>query len=81
METGRTHGGSDRVDPVDLAMENASLHCPHLGRAILRVDDGTGRERNVDVLLTGFGNTMGWIAILVISGAFIGEVRQASVGA
>jgi len=81
LEINRTLGGSDRVDPVDLAIEEASLHGPHFGRGILRVADGTGRERNVDVLLTGFGNTMGWIAIMVIPGAFIGEVLQASIGA
>ncbi|MDW3652541.1 MAG: GntP family permease [Bacteroidia bacterium] len=35
---------------------------------------GMGGKQSLEVLLEGFGNTMKWIAIVVILGAFIGEV-------
>lgn len=37
--------------------------------------------KSVDVLLDGFGATLKWIAIVVILGAFIGEVLNATGGA
>lgn len=42
---------------------------------------GLGGERTVEVLLDGFGSTMKWIAIVVILGAFIGEVLSETGGA
>lgn len=42
---------------------------------------GMGGEKTVDVLLQGFGDTLRWIAIIVILGAFIGEVLQETGGA
>ena len=40
--------------------------------------DGT---KTINVLLEGFGSTMKWIAIVVILGAFIGEVLNETGGA
>ncbi|MGI9552068.1 MAG: GntP family permease [Aurantibacter sp.] len=42
---------------------------------------GLGGVRSVEVLLDGFGATLKWIAIVVILGAFIGEVLNATGGA
>ncbi|MBN7813352.1 GntP family permease [Algoriphagus sp. H41] len=42
---------------------------------------GMGGEKTVEVLLQGFGDTLRWIAIIVILGAFIGEVLQETGGA
>ena len=42
---------------------------------------GMGGKQTVDAVLTGFGNTMKWIAIVVILGAFIGEVLRDTGGA
>ena len=42
---------------------------------------GLDGEKTVEVLLTGFGATMQWIAIVVIMGAFIGEVLNETGGA
>ena len=42
---------------------------------------GLGGAQTVDILLQGFGNTMKWIAIVVILGAFIGEVLRETGGA
>ena len=42
---------------------------------------GMGGEETVRVLLDGFGNTLKWIAIVVILGAFIGEVLRDTGGA
>lgn len=42
---------------------------------------GTGGEKTVEVLLTGFGGTLKWIAVIIILGAFIGEVLQETGGA
>ena len=42
---------------------------------------GLGGAKTVDVLLQGFGNTLKWIAIVVILGAFIGEVLRETGGA
>ncbi len=42
---------------------------------------GMGGARTVEVLLDGFSNTMKWIAIVVILGAFIGEVLRDTGGA
>jgi GntP family gluconate:H+ symporter len=42
---------------------------------------GMDGKTAVDVLLNGFGSTLKWIAIVVILGAFIGEVLHATGGA
>ncbi len=42
---------------------------------------GFSGEKAVDVLLSGFGNTLKWIAIVVILGAYIGEVLHETGGA
>lgn len=42
---------------------------------------GLGGANTVNVLLDGFGSTMKWIAIVVILGAFIGEVLNETGGA
>lgn len=42
---------------------------------------GMGGAKTVEVLLQGFGNTLKWIAIVVILGAFIGEVLRETGGA
>ncbi len=42
---------------------------------------GMDGKTTVDVLLNGFGSTLKWIAIVVILGAFIGEVLNATGGA
>jgi GntP family gluconate:H+ symporter len=42
---------------------------------------GMDGKKTVEVLLNGFGNTMKWIAIVVILGAFIGEVLSETGGA
>ncbi len=42
---------------------------------------GLGGANTVDVLLTGFGNTLKWIGVVVILGAFIGEVLHETGGA
>ncbi|MBK1877576.1 GntP family permease [Pelagicoccus mobilis] len=40
-----------------------------------------GGKETVDAVLTGFGNTVRWIAIVVILGAFVGEVLRDTGGA
>ncbi|MEM6807062.1 MAG: GntP family permease, partial [Bacteroidota bacterium] len=47
----------------------------------LGISLGLGGKESVEFLLQGFGNTMKWIAIVVILGAFIGEVLNESGGA
>lgn len=42
---------------------------------------GMGGAKTVEVLLQGFSNTLKWIAIVVILGAFIGEVLRETGGA
>ena len=42
---------------------------------------GMGGEETVEVLLKGFSETLRWIAIIIILGAFIGEVLQETGGA
>lgn len=42
---------------------------------------GLGGVKTVEVLLDGFSNTLKWIAIVVILGAFIGEVLRETGGA
>ena len=42
---------------------------------------GMGGEKTVDVLLKGFSETLRWIAVIIILGAFIGEVLQETGGA
>lgn len=42
---------------------------------------GMGGVRSVEVLLDGFSNTLKWIAVVVILGAFIGEVLRETGGA
>jgi len=42
---------------------------------------GLGGEQTVDVLLKGFSETLRWIAVIIILGAFIGEVLQETGGA
>ncbi|MCH2083900.1 MAG: GntP family permease [Saprospiraceae bacterium] len=42
---------------------------------------GLGGTKTVEVLLQGFSDTLKWIAIVVILGAFIGEVLQETGGA
>jgi len=45
------------------------------------VSMGMGGEKTVEVLLKGFSETLRWIAIIIILGAFIGEVLQETGGA
>ena len=42
---------------------------------------GMGGEQTVEVLLKGFSETLRWIAVIIILGAFIGEVLQETGGA
>ena len=42
---------------------------------------GMGGEETVEVLLQGFSGTLKWIAVIIILGAFIGEVLQETGGA
>ena len=42
---------------------------------------GMGGEKTVEVLLKGFSETLRWIAIIIILGAFIGEILQETGGA
>ena len=42
---------------------------------------GLGGTKTVEVLLQGFSDTLKWIAIVVILGAFFGEVLQETGGA
>ncbi len=42
---------------------------------------GMGGEKTVEVLLKGFSETMRWIAIVIILGAFIGEILEETGGA
>ena len=42
---------------------------------------GMGGTKTVEVLLQGFSNTLKWIAVVVILGAFIGEVLRETGGA
>ena len=42
---------------------------------------GMGGEKTVEVLLRGFSETLRWIAVIIILGAFIGEVLQETGGA
>lgn len=42
---------------------------------------GMGGQRTVEVLLRGFSETLRWIAVIIILGAFIGEVLQETGGA
>ncbi|WP_298493850.1 GntP family permease [uncultured Algibacter sp.] len=42
---------------------------------------GLGGKETVDVVLKGFSETLRWIAIIIILGAFIGEVLQDTGGA
>ena len=52
-----------------------------LASVLLGLLVGLGGKSTVEVLLTGFGSTMKWIAIVVILGAFIGEVLNETGGA
>ncbi|MFC2113438.1 GntP family permease [Bacteroidota bacterium] len=47
----------------------------------LGVSLGMGGQQTVEVLLKGFSETLRWIAIIIILGAFIGEVLQETGGA
>lgn len=47
----------------------------------LGVSLGLGGKETVEVLLKGFSETLRWIAIIIILGAFIGEVLQETGGA
>lgn len=47
----------------------------------LGVSLGMGGKETVDVLLVGFSETLRWIAVIIILGAFIGEVLQETGGA
>ena len=42
---------------------------------------GLGGTQTVEVVLTGFSNTLKWIAIVIVLGAFIGEVLRETGGA
>lgn len=48
---------------------------------LLGISMGTGGEETISVLLQGFSETLRWIAIIIILGAFIGEVLQETGGA
>ena len=47
----------------------------------LGISLGMGGQQTVDVLLKGFSETLRWIAVIIILGAFIGEVLQETGGA
>lgn len=47
----------------------------------LGISMGLGGVKTTEVLLKGFSETLRWIAIIIILGAFIGEVLQESGGA
>ena len=47
----------------------------------LGISLGMGGGQSVEVLLKGFSETLRWIAIIIILGAFIGEVLQETGGA
>jgi len=47
----------------------------------LGVSLGLGGQQSVEVLLKGFSETLRWIAIIILLGAFIGEVLQETGGA
>ncbi|NJB85952.1 GntP family gluconate:H+ symporter [Lewinella marina] len=47
----------------------------------LGVCSGLGGRETVDLLAEGFGNTLQWIAVVVILGAFVGEVLRETGGA
>ena len=47
----------------------------------LGISLGMGGKETVDVLLQGFSETLRWIAVIIIIGAFIGEVLQETGGA
>lgn len=47
----------------------------------LGISFGMGGVRTVEVLLQGFSETLRWIAVIIIIGAFIGEVLQETGGA
>ena len=47
----------------------------------LGISLGMGGEKTVEVLLKGFSETMRWIAIVIILGAFIGEILEETGGA
>lgn len=47
----------------------------------LGISLGKGGKETVEVLLKGFSETLRWIAIVIILGAFIGEVLQETGGA
>jgi GntP family gluconate:H+ symporter len=52
-----------------------------LAAIILGLVVGLGGKDTVEVLLNGFGSTLKWIAVVVILGAFIGEVLNETGGA
>lgn len=52
-----------------------------LAAMALGLCSGLGGKTTIDLLAQGFGNTMKWIAIVVILGAFIGEVLRKTGGA
>ncbi|MCG8309047.1 MAG: GntP family permease [Cytophagales bacterium] len=52
-----------------------------LAAVLLGLLVGLGGKGTVEVLLNGFGSTMKWIAIVVVLGAFIGEVLNETGGA
>lgn len=52
-----------------------------LAALVLGLSLGIGGVETVEVVLQGFGNTLKWIAIVVIVGAFIGEVLRETGGA
>ena len=45
----------------------------------LGISMGMGGEKTVEVLLKGFSETLRWIAVIIILGAFIGEVLQGAL--
>jgi len=47
----------------------------------LGISLGIGGKQTVEVLLKGFSETLRWIAVIIILGAFIGEVLQETGGA
>lgn len=52
-----------------------------LAALMLGLSLGMGGEETVEVVLQGFSNTLKWIAVVVILGAFIGEVLRETGGA
>ncbi|MFZ1750549.1 MAG: GntP family permease [Saprospiraceae bacterium] len=52
-----------------------------LTAAVLGISLGMGGAKTIEVLLQGFSETIRWIAIVIILGAFIGEVLQETGGA